>query len=80
MIMMNITEAKAHLSQLVAAAEKGEKVTITRAGKPAVDITLSEVVHEQQKKKRPLGSYSGQIWIADDFDDPLPEEELALWE
>ena len=78
MISMNITQAKAHLSELVAAAERGEKVQITRAGKPAVDMTLSEAAKDHRKPE--FGFMQGKIWIADDFDDPLPEEELALWE
>jgi hypothetical protein len=32
------------------------------------------------KRKIRFGLLKGQIWIADDFDDPLSEEELALFE
>lgn len=34
----SVAEAKAKLSQLIARAEKGEDVTITRHGKPVVEI------------------------------------------
>ena len=33
-----LSEAKARLSELVAAAEKGERVVITKHGKPAVEL------------------------------------------
>jgi prevent-host-death family protein len=36
---MNIAEAKAKLSELVARAEAGEEVIIARDGKPAVSLT-----------------------------------------
>ena len=34
-----LREAKARLSELIAAAEKGEKVVITRRGRPVVELT-----------------------------------------
>lgn len=39
---MNIAEAKAHLSELVARAEAGEEVVIARKGKPAVRLVAAE--------------------------------------
>lgn len=41
-IQMNIAEAKARLSALVEAAERGEEVVLARAGKPAVRIVPIE--------------------------------------
>ena len=35
---VNIHAAKTHLSQLVARAEKGERITIARAGKPVAQL------------------------------------------
>lgn len=36
---MALREAKARLSELIAAAEKGEKVVITRRGRAVVELT-----------------------------------------
>ncbi|MEA3211736.1 MAG: hypothetical protein QOE70_4793 [Chthoniobacter sp.] len=36
--VVNIHAAKTHLSQLVARAEKGERITIARAGKPVAQL------------------------------------------
>jgi len=32
-----------------------------------------------EHKPREAGSLKGQIWISDDFDETMNEEELALW-
>lgn len=39
MVQMNIAEAKAKLSELVARAEAGEEVTIARDGEPVIALT-----------------------------------------
>lgn len=36
--IVNITDAKAHLSRLVARVERGERVVITRKGKPVAEL------------------------------------------
>ena len=59
-MLINIAEAKANLSKLISLAEQGEAITIARNNKPLV-------VH-QASKERQLGSYAGQVTIADDFD------------
>ncbi len=68
----NIFEAKTNLSKLIAKAEKGEDVVIARAGKPVVRLTRLETA----KKPIRFGGLKGKIWIADDFDAPLPEDFL----
>jgi prevent-host-death family protein len=37
-IQMNVAEAKAKLSELIAAAERGEEVIIARGGQPVVRV------------------------------------------
>jgi prevent-host-death family protein len=72
MATVNIFEAKTHLSKLIEMAEKGEDVVIARAGKPVVKLT------RLRPKKRAIryGALKGKIWIADDFDAPLPKDFL----
>lgn len=36
---VSVAEAKAHFSELIAAAEAGETVVITRRGEPVVELT-----------------------------------------
>jgi prevent-host-death family protein len=38
-VVLNVAEAKAKLSELIARAEAGEEVLIARAGKPVVALT-----------------------------------------
>lgn len=61
--------AKTRLSELVAAAERGEEVVIARNGVPAVRITTLAGGHRPVR----LGRLEGQIHVHENFDDPLPE-------
>ena len=71
----NVHAAKTHLSRLIEEAAAGEEVVIARAGKPVARLLPFEA---RAEPRRP-GLMKGQIWIADDFDDPLPEEILAAF-
>ena len=70
---VNIHQAKTHLSRLLRRVAAGEEITIARAGVPIAKL----VPVEQKKSVRPLDMDRGRIWIADDFDAPLPEDLLA---
>ena len=71
---VNIHEAKTHLSRLLQRVAAGEEVTIARSGVP-----VARLVAVEPKAKRPLGFARGEIWIADDFDAPLPDDMLAAF-
>jgi len=73
---VNIYEAKTKLSKLVDMAAGGTDVVIARAGKPVARLTTLK------DEKRPLvyGLLKGEGWIADDFNDPLPDDILAGFE
>ena len=73
----NIYAAQTHLSRLVAAALSGEEVVIAKAGKPLVCLVP---YHERHPVKRHPGTGVGKFSMSDDFDAPLPEEELGAWE
>jgi prevent-host-death family protein len=72
-VEVNIREAKTHLSRLLQRVAGGEEVIIARAGVPVAKL----VAVETQKKVRPLGFARGEVWVADDFDAPLPDDILA---
>jgi prevent-host-death family protein len=69
---VNIHEAKTHFSKLLQRVAGGEEVTIARAGVPVARL----VPVGPRESKRPLGFAKGEVWIADDFDAPFPEELL----
>lgn len=76
MAQINIHEAKTHLSRLVDKAAKGEEIVIAKAGKPKAKLVP---LTKPGGGKRKSGRLKGKIWIADDFDAPMTEAELAQW-
>ena len=74
-----VTEAKARFAELLRRAEAGEEVVITRHGKPLAKLSQAEKPGDAEiiaKRKAFMGSLAGKgYWIADDFDDPLPDFE-----
>jgi prevent-host-death family protein len=73
--IVNIHEAKTHLSRLLARVAAGDEVIIAKAGKP-----IARLVPVAPSGRRSLGVDRGRGFIADDFDAPLPEEILAEFE
>ena len=71
-IIVNIHEAKTHLSRLLERVKKGEQVIIAKAGKP---IALLSPIQQVPAQRIP-GIDAGKIKISPDFDEPLPEFEL----
>lgn len=74
MELVTVTEAKAQLSRLLAAVERGEEVVIGRAGKPIAQLTA----YKPKGKAIKLGLLAGQVKIAPDFDEWPEEEARAL--
>ena len=64
-MIVNMHEAKTHLSRLVARAAAGEEIILAKAGTPMAPLVL----YREDDGPRPLGLLGGTIWIADDFDD-----------
>ncbi len=76
MYQINIHQAKTQLSKLVEEAAQGKEIIIAKAGRPIAKLIALE---KNGHTPRIPGSMKGHIWIADDFDAPMSEEELALW-
>lgn len=70
--MVNVTEAKTHLSRLLARVEAGEEIVIAKGGRPVARL----VPYRSLAAKRVPGSAKGKIVIREDFDAPLPESIL----
>lgn len=72
--LVNIYDAKTQLSRLIDRATAGEEILIGRAGKPLVRLVPIE-----DALPRMPGLLKG-LAIPDTLFDPLPDEELAVWE
>lgn len=68
MMIVNVHEAKTHLSRLLERVEQGEEIVIARNNQP-----IARLVAHATPERRP-GSLRGRIRIAEDFDEPLPDE------
>ena len=73
---VNVHEAKTHLSRLLARVERGDEIIIARAGRPVARL----MPFHPKRDERVFGGARGKIWIADDFDAPLPDDVLADFE
>ncbi len=71
---VNVYEAKTHFSKLLARVMTGEEIVIAKSGKPVARL----VPIKKEIVPRTPGSAKGQVIIADDFDDPLPEDILKI--
>lgn len=66
MRVINIHEAKTHLSRLVDQAAKGEPFVIAKAGAPLVKVMPLDAPAAGEIRR--LGFMRGQIAVPDDFD------------
>ncbi len=71
----NVHEAKTHLSKLLERVAAGEEVIIAKSGVP-----VARLVPAAPTLERSLGTEKGRVFIADDFDAPLPRDLLKAFE
>lgn len=77
MIMVNIAEAKAKLSEFVEAVARGEQVIICKHNRPVAELRPVEATRTAPRDLSPMFP----DWKIDPaFFDPLTEEEIAAWE
>lgn len=75
MEMVNIHQAKTHLSQLLQEVQQGREVVIARSGVPIARLVA------WQDSVQPVaapGAMRGRIQVADDFEAPLEDLFEAL--
>lgn len=72
--IINVHEAKTHLSKLLERAHNGQEIILAKAGKPYARLMPLPPEPTQRQPGRLKGK------VGDAFFDPLPEEELDAWE
>lgn len=71
--IVNIHDAKIHLSKLLERAHAGEEIILAKAGQPYARLM------PLAPGRRRGGQLPGLV-VGPEFFEPLPEEELAAWE
>ena len=74
--IVNLYDAKTHLSQLVDRAADGEEIVIAKNG--TARARLVPIVPKKGQRK-PAGAL-GVTFISSDFDEPLPDDLQAVFE
>ena len=79
MSKVNIFEMKAKLSEYLDRATRGERIVICRHNKPVAEL---RAIEEVRTDPRPIGPLPGRptFEVPASFFDPLPQEELDLWD
>jgi prevent-host-death family protein len=72
---VGVREAKAHLSRLLKDVAAGEQIVITRRG-----VEVASLVAVGRPGARTFGVDRGRFVVAEDFDAPLPDVLLAVFQ
>jgi prevent-host-death family protein len=65
---MNVHEAKRHLSRLLKRVQAGERILISRGGRPVAELAP----RDSMPKRRVPGIDRGWVFVGPDWDDPIP--------
>jgi antitoxin (DNA-binding transcriptional repressor) of toxin-antitoxin stability system len=71
MSQVDVSQAKRDLDHLLERASKGEEIVITRGGHPLARPTALRSASAPTERR--FGSVDGEIWMSDDFDEPLDD-------
>jgi prevent-host-death family protein len=71
--VVNIHEAKTHLSRLVDDVAAGAEVVIAKSGKPVARL----VPLEKRPRRKTLGLLKGKLRVPDTFNAPLPDKVIG---
>ncbi len=77
MLVVNIYEAKAKLSEYLEAVARGERVVICKRNHPVAELRAVEAA---RTAPRPLGGAKGRLKIGEAFFEPLPDEIVQGFE
>ena len=85
MTFVSIKDAQLRLAELARRVEQGETIVVTQDGKPVLDLVKHEKGHAEKggidyeagrAYLDSLGVTDPFPYVADDFDEPLPEDFL----
>lgn len=73
-LTVGVHEAKTKLSRLLKLVESGNQIVVSRGGVP-----VARLVPEERPGPRELGVDAGLFKVPQDFDAPLPDEEVDIF-
>jgi prevent-host-death family protein len=77
MIMVNIYQLKARLSEFLDAVERGEQVVICKRNQPVAEIVT---VGRKRMAQRPIAPGAHRFDVSEAFFEPLPSEFVEAFE
>ncbi len=77
MTIVTFSDMKRHLKYYLQRVQKGETLVVSEKGRPVAEVRPVAV---SASRLRPYGLCEGEFDVPDTFDNPLPEEILALFE
>ena len=75
--MLNMQEAKTHLSRHIAGLKAGDRIILCRRNRPVAEIRPLE---GDTDEPRPVGLGRGLAEVPDSFFDPLPDDVINAFE
>lgn len=73
--MININEAKTHLSRYASRIKKGERFILCDRNRPFAELRPLPLTEEG---RRPFGLARGHLSLPDDFNEPAPDIEVLF--
>ena len=77
MIVINVFEAKAKLSEYLDAVAGGERVVICKRNHPVAEL---RAVAQTRTTPRPVGLATGKVTLPPAFFDPMPDDFLDAFD
>jgi prevent-host-death family protein len=78
MIIVNIYEVKAKLSEYIDAATRGERIVICKHNQPVAELRAVEQPRTGPRDLAPM--FPGAAFTPPAFFEPLSDDEVAAWE
>lgn len=80
MITLKIDDMQQDFSGFIKLIQEGNSLIITQADQPIAEVKPIPTNQPQKQQRRPIGLCAGEFVVPDDFNDPLPEEIINLFE
>lgn len=71
--VLNMLDAKTHLSRHIAGLKPGDRIILCRRNRPVAEI---RPISDRPSEPRPFGLGRGLAEVTDAFSEPLPEDLL----